>query len=350
MAGDAGERVVGPLNETAVRAHYDRRVPDELVDALAPGGPMHELVKLVTSPLGVEKGLDLRLRARPGHPGARATLYLGLTQVLHVHRGTRGHFKLVGQAGKSFRDQLDASLFSGSWTRSQPLASLATHWPKVMTYVRAAIEAAPLKYLSAEGRAQARLGRESSRFVVLYREVVVSFSDQSTKNAAVTAQISGVRAAKHDLATSHAWAKRSKSFGTELDALAIDQEGRLLVIEVKHGSDTAGLGWTPAQVAVYLGLMKLWVASTSDPTSVLNGMLAQYAHLGLPGATVTARAPLELRPVIAIAEPIKSAAVAYERMRQVVAALEDRGVRMPGLEIWGIDEAGGLTVCALDEL
>src|SRR4051794_18282398 len=121
---------------------FDRRVPKPLALALAPGGPMHDLVEIAHSDLGVDKGLDLRLRARPGHSGARATLYLGLTQVLHVHQVGPERFKLQGQLGASFKANLDPALFDPSWSVAQSLERLSDSWPAVMTYVRAAVAAA----------------------------------------------------------------------------------------------------------------------------------------------------------------------------------------------------------------
>src|SRR3954468_18030601 len=133
---------------------YDRRVRDAFVDALSPGGPMHGLVELVHGDIGDARGLDLRLRIRPGHAAARATLYLGLTQLLHVHHLGPDRFKLEGQKGKGFAAALDPALFDAAWAQPQTLARLAESWPSVMTYVEAALRAAPDRYLSAEGIVQ----------------------------------------------------------------------------------------------------------------------------------------------------------------------------------------------------
>lgn len=329
---------------------YDRHVPTPFVAALAPEGPMHELVELVRSPLGIDKALDLRFRARPGHAGARATLYLGLTQVLHVHWSARGKVKLVGQQGEGFKKSLDPSLFDPAWSRSQELNELTTSWSAVMTYVRAAIEAAPPKYVTTEGRAQARLSRETKRFITVDREVVVSFSDQATKDATLLTTTSPVQAAKKKLSGDRVWARREKSFGTELDALAVDPQGKLLAIEVKHGRDTGGVGWTPAQVAVYLGLMRRWADATPNAAEIINRMLAQYATLGLPGAGMAVSDPVVIRPVIAIAEPIANRLVANERMVEVTAALAAQDIPMEDLEIWVIDGEDELSVVALGDL
>lgn len=322
---------------------FDRRVPSELADALAPGGPMHELVELARSEFGWENGLDLRLRARPGHTGARATLYLGLTQVLHVHHHGPGRFKLEGQGGKGFAEKLDPTLFDRSWAQPQPLSALASVWPAVMIYVRAAVAAAPSRYLTSEGLVQARLGRGGENFVTIDREIVINFASQPIKDVALSDEVAGIRAAREKLALSHRWAERDKPFGDELDMLAVDRQGRVLVVEVKHGGDTPGVGWTPAQVARYLRLCQLWVDATPWASSILNGMLQQAREIGLvTDLSFEVADPLTLVPVIAIGEPVKNATVASERMRLVHDALAEQDVDLGGLQVWSVDAGGSV--------
>ena len=330
---------------------FDRRVPQELADALGPDGPMHDLVEIIHGELGSTMGLDLRLRARPGHAPARATLYLGLTQVLHVHRVGPGRFKLEGQRGKGFAAGLDPALFDPSWAKPQSLARLAESWPAVMTYVHAAVQAAPDQYLSSEGLVQARLGRGGEDFATIDREVVISFPSQQLKDAALAQEVAGIRAAREQLALTHRWAEKDKPFGDELDMLAVDREGRVLVVEVKHGSDTGGVGWTPAQVARYLRLCQLWVDATPWAPSILNGMLQQAAQIGLlADSGYQVADPLTLVPVIAIGQPIKNPTAVNERMRIVHDALAAQGVQLAGLQIWSVDESGGTTTHALGGL
>ena len=45
-----------------------------------------------------------------------------------------------------------------------------------------------------------------------------------------------------------------------LTTFAIDDQGRVLAIEVKPGASTKGLMWTPVQVAMYVRLLRSWVS------------------------------------------------------------------------------------------
>lgn len=85
--------------------------------------------------------------------------------------------------------------------------------------------------------------------------------------------------------------------------------------------------------------------------SIVNGMLRQYAEIGLPGSSgMIVRSPIELRPVIAIAEPIKNRPVANERMLEVASVLSAHGVAIDDLEIWVIDDNDALSSCTIGEI
>jgi hypothetical protein len=330
---------------------FDRRVPMALAEALAPEGPMHPLVELVHSDLGWKRGLDIRLRARVGHAAARATLYLGLTQVLHVHLVSAGRFRLEGQSGKGFCERLDPTLFQAAWSVPQSLEWLAAEWAAVMGYVRAAIDAAPARYVNAEGLMQARLARRGAGIATIDREVVISFPSQEAKNAALAPDAAAIETARRTLAGTEPWAAADKRFGDELDLLGVDGEGRVLVIEAKHGSDTGGVGWTPAQVARYLRIVELWADATPWAGEVLNGMLAQARRIGISGGgDAVVAEPLVLVPVIAVGQPLKNAAIANTRMRRVVDTLAQHGVELAGLEVWAVDEAGSFEHVGLGRL
>lgn len=51
--------------------------------------------------------------------------------------------------------------------------------------------------------------------------------------------------AQRALAVDHAWATGHKPPGDKVDALALDTRGRILVVEVKPGSQRSTVVWTP---------------------------------------------------------------------------------------------------------
>ena len=62
--------------------------------------------------------------------------------------------------------------------------------------------------------------------------------------------------------------------------LAVDDDGRLLAVEVKPANAIAGIAKSPAQVALYATLWSTWLDETDDSVQVLQGMLDQRARLG----------------------------------------------------------------------
>jgi hypothetical protein len=322
---------------------YDRRAPKSLIESLAPGGLMNDLVQVVLD--DQTRGLDLQLRADPRRPHAgRATLYIGLTKVIDVEVGPAGRFKLSGQTGGSFADRgLDPRLFKPEWTESQSPDELQPEWPGVMAYVRRAIECAPPAKVAKEGLLQAALSCPSDRsFELVDREAVIAFSSRSEKDAVLERLRRPIGAAIADVIGRHPEWARGKTFGDELDAIAIDQHGRVLIIEAKHGSDTSGLGLTPAQVALYLTLFERWgQQNPAHARYVLGGMLEQRRLIGFPSLVPAPIGdPLRFVPVIAVGGEIGQ--VALERMRIVNSAVRDRGIALTDLEIWTIDADGEL--------
>ncbi len=101
-------------------------------------------------------------------------------------------------------------------------------------------------------------GSQSDDFVIIDKEAVVGYADTAEKN-----KIYGViRKGYKELQTtiSNKDAKRygkdlaEKSIGNELDFIALDKEGNILLIEYKHGNNTSGIYLSPLQIGMYYDL------------------------------------------------------------------------------------------------
>lgn len=145
------------------------------------------------------------------------------------------------------------------WADWLVVSELESVWPEALAFIRSTIEATPDRYVRNEGAMQALLSNAAADgFVVVDRESVVGF-DARRKDALLAPLRETMSALVRDLqAHGHPWAKAEKRFGDELDALAVDSDGRVLVMEVKPGNQTAALGWTTAQVALYHWLFTAW--------------------------------------------------------------------------------------------
>lgn len=286
---------------------------------------------------------------------ARATLYVGHARVVDLHINEQCRLWLTGQEGEGSGSPfkgIHAELFDLRWQEPQELPSLVSISGSLGDFVDAVTSAAGPAQIGKEGLLQAALSSWPEDFVVIDRESI----PQGLTEAHRAAALEPVEQALVDLqrsekswtftrrpkdAPSPAEGGRGDTFGTELDALAIDRLGRLLVIEAKDASDTGGVGWTPAQVAVYARLFQQCIAANTNQTDIFNKMLAQRQQIGLAPRKAHALTPnSEMVPVIVVGGELgKSAATANSRMMLVAEALDRAGVSLEGLEIWQVKPA-----------
>jgi hypothetical protein len=332
---------------------FDRRVPDVLVRALAPGGVFDWVSTLAAAPVGqTGRPLDLGLRASPKYLGAgQATLYVGTTQVLGVHVRADGRFRLTGHQRDGLFGQVDPP-FAAAWENWQSLADLATVAPHLEHHVEAAIDAAP-EGRQQEGCFQAALGkRQAEGYALVDREIVLSFSSREAKRGWFDEHRQPLVEVQKSLGQSHDWAAARGRPGDKLDALAIGREGRLLAIEVKPGGASRDLVWTPVQVAMYVRLLRAWIEPDQERArEVIEGMAAQRSDLGLgPTEPPRLRMPIELVPVIAVGGPVTGRAVVQPRFDEVRAALGAANEPLDGLQLWKIDHDGEVSITDATEL
>lgn len=307
----------GPL------VYYDRTASQALLDALKPKGVFPYLAEIAHT----QHLADLQLRGYPGKKRCWATLYVGLTKVLDVFE-KRGEFWLKGKAHP---------LWDTEWEIRQP----ADHWHTLVEPIRQYLDATiggVAKQFTNEGAVQAMLcTRASALFSVIDREAVIGFSNTAER----ISTYERLQKPLHDacvLEPAPKWFK-PKKFGGELDLLAVDPQGRLLVIEIKPGSSTSGITWAPLQAMFYAELFRAWSAEAGEASHAnLQSMLKQRVTLGLTQDPVRSlRYPLEIVPVIAIGGEPSNAALA--RLWVVRDALLASHADWSNLEVWRVEES-----------
>lgn len=319
---------------------YDRTVPAALIDALAPGSPFHELVEVANRPYDASRPLDLRLRAVAKNSDVGyARIYLGTTQVgaLRIREGSQ--FRFDRPTSKRVRSDPEAR-----WREWQSLDSLTAFRSEILEEVQDCIKCMsdPPHHLQ-EGQLQTAIAKSTSDMTMIDREVAFSFATTKDGEDELGRATEASRNARQTLRDAEQkWALADKPFGGEIDALAIDGAGQILVIEVKSGNETSRVGWTPAQVAVYLTLVRRWIEQ--DPKAAreaLHRVAQQYVDIGMISAVPHLSEPLVSVPVIALSA-VSEKTAARERIRTVRAALAQHGEPLQGLKIWEIDRDTGV--------
>jgi len=305
--------------------YYNRTISQTLVDALSPGGPFSFLVRYAKT----KYLADLQLRGYPNSKRCWATLYCGITKVLDVFERD-GQFSLKGKS--------DSLAWDRSWTEGRQLEEWRSAEERLDKYIDRAIRDVGDRFTN-EGTIQAMLcTRAGDIFSVIDRETVIGFSNMAERVTTYARLQGPLRAAcPHDPA--RPWFV-PKKFGGKLDLLAVDPDGRLVALEVKPGSATAGISWAPLQATFYAELLKAWSNEVGQESKeFLHRMLQQRIDLGLtrdPNRRL--KYPLEIVPVVAIGGSPKSRE-ALPRLKAVQNALLKAKVGYPTLEVWQVEDS-----------
>jgi len=277
---------------------YDRRVPEELLKALEPGGFAHSLVEFGGSGMWA---LDLHLRglgeAKKQH---RATVYVGTTKVVDLH--LKGQLFALSASSAFARDD---NGWATAWERWHHDRWFADRWAEVDNYLQAVIEKIVRKgtYVK-EGMVQAAIGRfPSTDFTVIDREAIVSFGSQPEKDACKQKLAARWLNALHRADPPAWWKTKPTKLGDECDVLAVSSRGEVLAIEVKpHTASDKDIAWSVLQAGMYADLFQLWADGAGGKAhEVLHAMAGQRHRIGLSSrAGIQVTAPIKVRPVVAL--------------------------------------------------
>lgn len=328
MAGRGGQR-------KATSVWYDRRVSDELREALAPGGALHRLVSFTRG----RHLADLQLRkARTGSP-SWVSVYGGLTKFLDVQHSPSLGFRVIADKRYMGADHTEKLMIQPlAWSVWQPLTQLTAQLPAIEEYLTAQFKNVADRYVR-EGAVQAMLcAHGGEHFRVVDREAVLNFHDTAERKK-VYADLRGPLTEAlvgAPIGDGHWW--NPPLGGGELDVLALNSNGRLLLIEVKGSRDLKGISWAALQVTFYAKLFRHWMETVGETSaaSSIEAMLQQRIDIGLekPAGRTTLSTPLKILPVVAIEEPPHVEAL--RRLRKVQERMVARRVGEPELEVWSV--------------
>ena len=126
-------------------------------------------------------------------------------------------------------------------------------------------------------------GSPDTDFVIIDKEAVIGYSNQVEKKSLFGSVQQKYKQLQREISIHNP--KRygkdlgKKAIGNELDFLALDKDGNILLIEYKHGTNTSGIYLSPLQIGLYNDIF------TSFPKKDLEfavfEMLAQKQEMGL---------------------------------------------------------------------
>ncbi|MGF9755056.1 hypothetical protein AAII07_07625 [Microvirga sp. 0TCS3.31] len=317
----------------AFDVRYDRRISRELLEHLQPGGLLASLAVYAKSGLFP---LDLRFRKDVKTQAEHVSLYVGLTSVLDVHHAKSGKLRL-----KAHQTHRQNGKFDSGWSSLRTPDELAVIWPDVELYLDRVIPVAARSHGTKEGAVQAAVAAHRSRErIVLDREVTPSFRDADFKKQFMEGRQRPIldALAKADLG----FGGVPKKLGNECDALAIDQAGRVLAVEVKP-LGVGSIAWVAAQAVMYARILQGWIDKdhTKDdgPHEVLQCMLAQRHDVRLaPPLEVALPKQLRVTPVVALQRGASPEMV--RRMLRVRDVLSAADMGVEPVEIYEVNLIG----------
>ena len=165
-------------------------------------------------------------------------------------------------------------------------------------------------------------GSDDTDFVIIDKEAVIGYLNQNEKAGLLGSIQQKYKQLQKDISL-HNPARYGKDLGkkpigNELDFLALDKEGNILLIEYKHGTNTSGIYLSPLQVGMYYDIFTNF--PRKDLESAIFEMLAQKQKIGLINPNWQKPACIkDIIPVLMISEFKKgSAKIKFEEILKFI--------------------------------
>lgn len=308
--------------------YYDRRVPRTLMDLLLPGGALGWLVPWLSTPAAAAAGAHVQMRRdrrKLRHGGIK--LYLGRTSPWQVCGRPNGLLRL--DADSSYRAEAP-SLFG---VNLDP-AGLAGRAAELREHAELVAKGAQRSLVDGEAVVHAGFMRRYGPFagpesplLALDSEARMGFASKEDRAAFESSLVARLR---HPA---------SEALPLELDAVALDRRGRILLVELKAAP--SGLVRAAWQAAVHVARFRaLLDEQPTWPSEVLAGLARDKARVGLLGrADISAfDGACALTPVVAAPDPSDDGLASWRR--EVAPVIDAYGGLLADLRLWRLSPSG----------
>ncbi len=233
--------------------YYNRTLSDPFSKLLKPNGDLRWLFHLVET----RSDLDFLIGKNRYHEWI--SIYRGLSRVLTINKThLPDTIKLDGaDAYKKITKDLYGKK-NCSENFSDELLKLITTVSKDSKFDRYYNNRKEGYFQNELSRKFGICGKPNDDFVIIDKEVVIGYENIKEKEKLYSKIREKYKILQRDISQKNA--KRygqdleKKSIGNELDFLALDKQGNLLLIEYKHGSNTSGIYLSPLQIGMYFDL------------------------------------------------------------------------------------------------
>ncbi len=168
-------------------------------------------------------------------------------------------------------------------------------------------------------------GKVDDPFVIIDKEVVIGYKSQKEKDEIYGKIRSGYKILQKEI--SYLNPKRygknleKKAIGDELDFLALDRDGNLLLIEYKHGTNTSGIYLSPLQIGMYYDLFNYF--SKSSLIDSVYEMIEQKKKIGLINSKWSVPKIIGIFPILIISD-LNYKSSAKIKYKEIISFVRER--------------------------
>ncbi len=259
--------------------NYNRKLSDSFCSLIKENGDLRWLFDFV------KKREDLDLLLVKNKSGEAISVYRGLSRIIKITTKKRSPNKIYIDGAKSYKD-----CFKELYGEKD----VSCNFKKEIELLLEKVEGQEYfnryynnkkegYYQNILSRKYGILGNDNDDFVIIDKEAIISYKNQEEKNNYFGKaqqrykQLQGKISDKNP--TRFGKDLENKSIGNELDFLALDQAGNILLIEYKHGTNTSGIYLSPLQIGLYYDIFEGY--SKKKLEEAVFEMLKQKQEIGL---------------------------------------------------------------------
>jgi hypothetical protein len=323
---------------------YNRALAGSVIKVLEKNAPLRFLLDEVPDPSDEPASLDVQIREFN-----KLMYYHGTTRLLTLQFKVlnTGQVEVTATADKKgYSKFLGYQELMRPWRQSEAVSLRGAF----RRYLDNAVQMADDRYYGnhKEGYWQNKLCHRFGKlwelgddWLIIDRECVIGFDDDDEKKEFYEKSMSAFLNVKHRLQGEEGGAKiwgqlKDKTLGDELDLLAINKQGRLTIIELKHGTNSSGIYWGPLQVGLYQHEFSATIEAIVED---IKRLVRQKIHLGLlpsQAEGLLGNNLNQIESVLAVADcRVKSKC--WNKMALVMEEMGKTGIKIP-LQIAAIQQ------------
>lgn len=258
--------------------YYNRKISDSFAQLLKEGGDLRWLFDYVKS----IKELDFLIGKNKSKEWI--SVYRGLSRLITIQKTSSSNTVKIDGAN-SYK-----SIMPNIYGKKATTFDFRKNLDELLHHIVNDEKFDRYYYNRKEGYFQNQLSRKfgidgtrDNDFVIIDKEAVVGYSNQEEKNHKFGKLQKRYKELQREISSlnprRYGKDSRKKSIGNELDFLALDKKGNILLIEYKHGTNTSGTYLSPLQIGLYYDIFRSF--SKTDLEKAVFEMLRQKQEIGL---------------------------------------------------------------------